>query len=122
MKAMVHRLSNWVADAASSLWAFPFALAIVLTWLVSGPIVGYSDSWMLWINTFTTIVTFLIGFVILFTQRRNDRALHLKLDEIIRATTDARNELMRAEKMPEAMLRSYEREFGSEQYTGAEGS
>ena len=74
------------------------ALLVILVWAVTGPIFGFSDTWQLVINTGTTIVTFLMVFLIQNTQNRDARAIHLKLDELIRATPKARNEFMEAEE------------------------
>ena len=74
------------------------AIGIIVVWLVTGPIFGFSDTWQLIINTGTTIVTFLMVFLIQNTQNRDSRALHLKLDELIRAVPGARKEFMEAEE------------------------
>ena len=71
---------------------------MILVWVVTGPIFGFSDTWQLVINTGTTIVTFLMVFLIQNTQNRDARAIHLKLDELLRATPKARNEFMEAEE------------------------
>lgn len=77
---------------------FLVALAAVLMWLVLGPVTAWSDAWQLWANTFTTIVTFLMGFLILASQNRDSAALHKKLDEIIKAQPDADDHLRGIEK------------------------
>lgn len=92
------RLSSKIADGTGSPWAFMLAIGIIVVWLVTGPIFGFSDTWQLIINTGTTIVTFLMVFLIQNTQNRDSRALHLKLDELIRATPGARKEFMEAEE------------------------
>jgi low affinity Fe/Cu permease len=91
--------------------AFALAVAVVLVWAVSGPIFHYSDSWQLTINTGTTIVTFLMVFVIQNTQNRETQALQLKLDELIRAVTDARNELVDLEDLSDEELLRLQRQF-----------
>ncbi len=91
--------------------AFFAALAIVVVWLVSGPIFHFSDTWQLVINTGTTIVTFLMVFLIQNTQNRDAKALHLKLDELIRATRSARNELIELESLSDPELAKLEEEF-----------
>ena len=81
---------------------FVIAVLIVLTWAVSGPIFGYSSTWQLTINTFTTIVTFLMVFLIQATQNRESEAIQLKLDELILALDSARDEVMDSENLSEA--------------------
>jgi low affinity Fe/Cu permease len=105
------RLSRKVACAVGAPWAFVAAAAAVLIWLFSGPMFHYSDTWQLVINTTTTIITFLIVFLIQNTQNHDSRALHLKLDELIRAVTEARTNLVDLEELPEADLRKLEKEF-----------
>jgi low affinity Fe/Cu permease len=83
-----------VAALVGSSWSFIFALSIIIIWMITGPIFHFSDTWQLVINTGTTIVTFLIVFLIQNTQNRDSQAIHLKLDELIRALTDARNDLV----------------------------
>lgn len=79
-------------------WGFGAAVTVVLVWALSGPIFGFSETWQLLINTGTTITTFLIVFLIQSTQNRDAAALHLKLDELIRAMPKARNQYMEAEE------------------------
>jgi low affinity Fe/Cu permease len=93
-------VNRWFAEVATvagracgSYWAFIVSCAIVIVWLVTGPIFSYSDTWQLVINTGTTVVTFLLLFLVQNTQSRNDAALHLKLDEILRAIPEARTSL-----------------------------
>jgi low affinity Fe/Cu permease len=81
--------------------AFMFALTAVIVWALTGPIFNWSQGWLLFINTGTTIVTFLIVFLIQHTQQRDTRAIHLKLDELIRVDRSARNELISLEQKSE---------------------
>ena len=92
------RFATLSSDRLGSPWAFAIAFVIVLAWAVAGPIFGFSDVWMLIINTVTTIGTFLMVFLIQNTQNRDAKAIHLKLDELIRAVPRAREEFMEAEE------------------------
>ncbi len=91
--------------------AFAVACGTVLLWLVSGPLFGYSDTWQLVINTGTTIVTFLMIFLVQHTQNRDARALHLKLDELLHSVTNARDRLIDLEKCSDEELDQIERQF-----------
>jgi low affinity Fe/Cu permease len=86
MKDIFRRIANRVSVVAGSAWAFSLAILIILSWLVTGPVFGFSDTWQLVINTGTTIVTFLMVFLIQSTQNRDAKAMQIKLDELIRAT------------------------------------
>jgi low affinity Fe/Cu permease len=102
--------------AGASYWlgskmAFVFAGLVIVTWAVSGPIFHYSDTWQLVINTGTTIVTFLMVFLIQNTQNRDARAINLKLDELIRAIDKARDQMMNIEKLSDAELDMLEDQF-----------
>jgi low affinity Fe/Cu permease len=90
-------LANRTATIAGNYKTFVFMVAIVLIWAISGPLFAFSTAWQLVINTGTTIVTFLMVFLIQNTQNRDSMAVHLKLDEIIRAIDEADDELIRAE-------------------------
>jgi low affinity Fe/Cu permease len=92
-------------------WAFATAILIILVWALTGPTFHYSDTWQLIINTGTTIVTFLMVFLIQNTQNRDAKAMHLKLDEIIRALRDARNELVDLEELSDEDLNKLEKQF-----------
>lgn len=89
--------AHHVANAVASPWAFTAALATVLVWACIGPFVNYSEPWQLVINTGTTIITFLLLFVLQATQVRDTKALQLKLDELIKAIPEARNVLRHIE-------------------------
>jgi low affinity Fe/Cu permease len=91
-------------------WAFGCAVLVVLTWLVSGPLFGFSDAWQLVINTGTTIVTFLMVFLVQTTQNRDSRAIQLKLDELIR-TSRARNVFADLEDATDEELDEFQRQF-----------
>ena len=94
-----------------SAWAFAVAALVILAWLATGPIFHFSDTWQLIINTATTIVTFLMVFLIQNTQNRDAKAMHLKLDEIIRALKKARNELVDLENLSDEELDRLEGQF-----------
>ena len=99
------------SNVLGSAWAFVLALLIIVIWAVTGPTFHYSDTWQLIINTGTTIVTFLMVFLIQNTQNRDAKAVHLKLDEIIRAIKGARNELVDLEDLSDEDLAKLEKQF-----------
>jgi len=98
------RLANWTAQAAGHPQAFLLACLVILVWGVTGPLFDFSDTWQLVINTGTTIITFLMVFLIQNTQNRDSRAMQLKLDELIRATEGAHNALLDLEELTEMDL------------------
>src|SRR3954463_4963890 len=99
------------SSVLGSAWAFVVAILIIVIWADTGHAFGYSDTWQLIINTGTTIVTFLMVFLIQNTQNRDAKAVHLKLDELIRALGGARNKLVDLEKLSDDDLKSLETEF-----------
>lgn len=94
-----------------SAWAFAVAVLVILIWIVTGPVFHFSDTWQLIINTATTVVTFLMVFLIQNTQNRDAKAMHLKLDELIRAVQGARNELVDLENLADEELQKLEHQF-----------
>jgi low affinity Fe/Cu permease len=98
------RFANWTASASGRPQTFVLACLIILVWAVTGPLFGFSDTWQLVINTGTTIVTFLMVFLIQNTQNRDSGALQLKLDELIRATEGAHNAVLDLEELAEKDL------------------
>jgi low affinity Fe/Cu permease len=94
-----------------SAWAFAAAVLAILVWILTGPTFHFSDTWQLIINTATTIVTFLMVFLIQNTQNRDAKAMHLKLDEVIRALKGARNQLVDLEELSDQDLKKLEEQF-----------
>jgi low affinity Fe/Cu permease len=98
--AFARRISRWSGQS----WSFALALLVVLVWGITGPTFGYSDTWQLVINTGTTIVTFLMVFLIQNTQNRDSEAMQMKLDELIRSIHGAHNALVNLEELEDAEL------------------
>ena len=96
--------AQWVSHATGRPIAFLLALASIVVWGLTGPLFGYSDTWQLVINTATTIITFLMVFVIQNTQNRDTAAMHIKIDELIRVTGKARNILLDLEELDDKTL------------------
>lgn len=92
-------------------WMFIFALLIIGLWALSGPLFDFSDTWQLVINTGTTVITFLMVFLIQNTQNRDARTIHLKLDELIRANTAARNRIIDLEDVTDDEIKKLQEEF-----------
>jgi low affinity Fe/Cu permease len=111
MIAAFHRLAARVARATGSAWAFIAALLVIILWAALGPAYRFSNTWQLIINTSTTIVTFLMVFLIQNTQNRDAYVMQLKLDELIRAISGARNTLVAMEHLSDAELERLEAEF-----------
>jgi low affinity Fe/Cu permease len=111
MSDWFRRFAQRASFASGSPWTFIGALAIVVAWLVSGPFLAYSDHWQLIINTGTTVVTFLMVFLIQNAQNRDALAIHLKLDELIRSVHGARNALVNLENCTDEELEHLRAEF-----------
>ena len=103
-KSRFGRFAKWTAHATGRPAAFVIAASVIVVWAVTGPIFHFSDTWQLVINTGTTIVTFLMVFLIQSTQNRDSEAMQVKLDEIIRAIGNAKNELLDLEELEEKDL------------------
>jgi low affinity Fe/Cu permease len=111
MQEFFRKFAHAASAAVGSAWAFFLALGIIVAWAVTGPVFAFSDTWQLLINTGTTIVTFLMVFLIQNTQNRDAKALHLKLDELIRAVHGARNQLVDLEELSDEELEQLQEEF-----------
>jgi low affinity Fe/Cu permease len=105
------KMASSAATAVGSKWAFLLSIVIVVVWAGTGPIFHFSDTWQLVINTGTTIVTFLMVFLIQNTQNRDAKAIHLKLDELIRGVKGARTKLVNLEEFSDDELENLQREF-----------
>lgn len=111
MKDIFRRLANKISAGAGSAWAFLLAFGIVFVWALTGPTFHFSSTWQLVINTGTTIVTFLMVFLIQNTQNRDGKALQLKLDELIRSSVPARDNFVDVEDLSDDELDELDKEF-----------
>ena len=118
MRVTFTKIAAWIATAAGQPLTFLTAVAVIIIWAVTGPLFHYSDTWQLIINTGTTIVTFLMVFLIQNSQNRDAAAMQAKLDELIRAVDTARNQFIGIEHMTEHELEqiraALEKEVGEE--------
>jgi low affinity Fe/Cu permease len=113
MNELFRKFAHKTSEAVGSPWAFMLAIVVIVAWAVTGPIFNYSDTWQLVINTGTTIVTFLMVFLIQNTQNRDSKAIHLKLDELIRCVKGARDEMVNLENFSDEELKHLQEEFVS---------
>ena len=111
VREQFRRLANASAEIVGSPWAFFISLGLIIAWAVTGPIFNYSNAWQLIMNTFTNVVTFLMVFLIQAMQNRDTRAIHLKLDELLRAVKAARTHLVSLEQMTDDELDQLQEEF-----------
>jgi low affinity Fe/Cu permease len=111
MNEFFRRFSHKTSELVGTSWAFILAFLIIIIWALTGPMFRYSDTWQLVINTGTTIITFLMVFLIQNTQNRDAKAIHLKLDELIKATTGAHNALIDLDRLSDAQLKELEEEY-----------
>jgi low affinity Fe/Cu permease len=119
MAEWFRRFAHRTSALAGHYVTFLFAVLVIVIWAVSGPLLHFSESWQLTINTGTTIVTFLMVFLIQNTQNRDAQAMHLKLDELIRAVQEADNAVMRAEDETDAELAELKRRYADLSYEHA---
>jgi low affinity Fe/Cu permease len=108
---LLERFSHRVTDWVGSSWAFGLALLVIVIWAATGPIFNYNETWQLIINTGTTIVTFLMVFLIQRSQNKESLAVEIKLNELLAAQQGASNELINAEDMSEEEIRNLHKEF-----------
>lgn len=111
MNELFRKFAHQISILAGSPWVFILAVAVIALWALTGPLFGFSDTWQLVINTGTTIITFLMVFLIQNTQNRDAQAIHLKLDELLRATKEARMDLVDLENLPDEDLHHLQEEF-----------
>jgi low affinity Fe/Cu permease len=111
MTEYFRKFSQKTAQVVGSPWAFLTALLLIVAWAISGPFFGFSDTWQLVVNTGTTVATFLMVFLIQNTQNRDARAIHLKLDELIRGLKQARTDMVDLEDLPDEDLERLQQEF-----------
>jgi low affinity Fe/Cu permease len=105
------KFSHTVSRVVGTSWAFIIALLIIVVWAFTGPIFGFSDTWQLVINTGTTIITFLMVFLIQNTQNRSDTAIQIKLDELLKGVKGARTSLVDIEELPDDELEKLHKQF-----------
>ena len=113
MSNLFSRAAHWIAEQCGHAGVFIIAVMTVLVWAATGPFFGYSDTWQLIINTGTTVITFLMVFLIQNTQNRDTAAIQLKLDELIRANQDARNNMLCLEDLSEDELKRVKSTFAA---------
>ena len=109
--AVFRRAASCCASAVGSKWAFMLSVAVVVVWAATGPVFHFSDTWQLVINTGTTIVTFLMVFLIQNTQNRDAKAIQLKLDELLRGVKGARTNLVNLEEASDEELEKLQKQF-----------
>ena len=111
MNELFRKFANAVSNIVGTSWVFIMAVTVVVVWALTGPMFHYSDTWQLVINTGTTIITFLMVFLIQNTQNRDAKAIHLKLDELIRGVKGARTGMVNLEQLSDEELEKLHKEF-----------
>ena len=111
MRELFRKFAQITSAVVGSSWSFIFAVLIIVVWGITGPMFHYSDTWQLVINTGTTIITFLMVFLIQNTQNRDAKAIHLKLDELIKGVKGARTSMVNLEQLSDKELEQLQKEF-----------
>lgn len=111
MSELFHKFASGASNVLGSAWAFIIAAASIIAWAITGPVFHFSDTWQLLANTGTTLVTFLMVFLIQNTQNRDAKAIHLKLDELIRAVKGARTGMVDLEDLSDEELARLQKQF-----------
>jgi len=111
MRELFRKFAHTTSQAVGSSWAFILAVVIIIVWAITGPMFHFSDTWQLVINTGTTIITFLMVFLIQNTQNRDAKAIHLKLDELLKGVKGARTGLVNLEQLSDKELENLQKEF-----------
>lgn len=111
MKSLFRKIATKISNAAGNAFTFLVALLLIIVWAVTGPLFNFSNTWQLAVNTGTTIITFLMVFIIQNTQNRDGKAVQLKLDELIRVTTNARDTFIDLEDLTDEELAALDQEF-----------
>ena len=111
MNELFREFANQASEAMGSPWAFIAAALLIIVWAISGPLFGFSEVWQLVINTGTTIITFLMVFLIQNTQNRDAKAVHLKLDELLRGVEGARTSMVDLENLSDEELKKLQQQF-----------
>lgn len=111
MQEIFRKFASKTSKIAGSAWAFVVAILAVIIWAISGPLFGYSNTWQLAINTGTTILTFLMVFLIQNTQNRDSRAMHIKIDELLKNMAGARTSFVNIEEISDDKLEELQLEF-----------
>lgn len=111
MRDAFRKFAQWVSATTGHPAVFVAAVALIAVWIVSGPLFGFSDTWQLVINTGTTIITFLMVFILQNTQNRDNQAVQLKLDELLRSVRNARSRFIDIEDLPDEELERMAEEF-----------
>ena len=108
---LIRKIALRTPEIVGSPRAFFFAILLAVVWIVVGPIVGFTDTWLLWPSAIASVVTFLIVFSLQYTQNRDTRAIQLKLDEILRSSENARTQLVKLERLSDEELGQVEQEL-----------
>ncbi len=111
MTSFLRRIAARAPGVVGSPWTFLISLAVVIAWVATGPLFDFSEGWVLWPATITSVGAFLLVVLLQYTQNRDTRAIQLKLDELIRSLGDARTHLVRLEHMSDEELTRIEDEF-----------